>query len=1025
MEISKGLQEEIVLVQNKLKNAIRDHQIYVGQQKNDPNNADIVDGLRKITLHIVALGRWQKQVVQRLRKEVESYKAENALNGARISVASLLGLNNNNHITHNNESATTRRHNAETPEESKPLLNGHADSRASSKEDYEETVRNGDVASPLRDDASVKERLPSPVVPAPVENGAIAVNAAAAKPEKNGGEEKPKVTDKQQQFFMGRLGLITRARLVELQNKRAERKRRSTANSHFVYNNWEVPTKRRRHAYLQSLGSAPQTRQTTARLNGPSPPPKPYNKPGPKPGAAAAARSLIQASNKPGPKPAILRNGDGKQKEFFSGKIVKQETEKNSGNSSSSSSNGRDSEQRKSAQQTTSTGKAVHIPGLPSSLTIERIENDSSICVTCRNPGTLTVCEYCSAKFHVSCHTTSPGPTAKSFSTCYCPKCMASFRSQNILEKSIKKETAAAYASRVIGKTGEDAEVHKAPSGLYQADAAQPGRQLLTAAALGINQLPSSTFLIPIAATSSASNDSGGIVSVATVDQSLLLSSSSSLLGSATTAARLGYAIEQQKQTSILLNQLSQPSVTTANGNGESRILRQAKDIAAGQSLLLVDKVARQRPGKRGARQSFGRRWKTKSVLDFNEWSNASSTDAESKPKSGLPVTKSSNYVTVEVIYPDDDEDRSRARNENSSDYVYIELESPRPKPIQQQEPEVLNISFESSEVPSVDESDQPAAIEHLETTSKSPCSSESDSTRDRDQQQQQQEDTTFDDSSANHSTTSCHNDDDDNFLSTIFPGRYGYKIDVIDIGTPTSELDESFENSSTEPEVTSQPESQNEQSEHVKLEEAHLSAPLGTELVKETIVGDTTIEEPLAEMVEETPVEEMSVEETPVEEISAEETPVEETEDRPFEETETEEIPVEETEVQDTSVEETQIEVTTVELAEAEDIPAEEMQIEEASVEDASAEEAQFKDTPIEETMVVETPVEDRSEHSEESTQLPTVPDNKSDEVDEVREQSDKLPDSESGERYSGDHVSSDETIVDAMTETIAMMAD
>ncbi|XP_031782328.1 serine/arginine repetitive matrix protein 1 isoform X5 [Nasonia vitripennis] len=441
MEISKGLQEEIVLVQNKLKNAIRDHQIYVGQQKNDPNNADIVDGLRKITLHIVALGRWQKQVVQRLRKEVESYKAENALNGARISVASLLGLNNNNHITHNNESATTRRHNAETPEESKPLLNGHADSRASSKEDYEETVRNGDVASPLRDDASVKERLPSPVVPAPVENGAIAVNAAAAKPEKNGGEEKPKVTDKQQQFFMGRLGLITRARLVELQNKRAERKRRSTANSHFVYNNWEVPTKRRRHAYLQSLGSAPQTRQTTARLNGPSPPPKPYNKPGPKPGAAAAARSLIQASNKPGPKPAILRNGDGKQKEFFSGKIVKQETEKNSGNSSSSSSNGRDSEQRKSAQQTTSTGKAVHIPGLPSSLTIERIENDSSICVTCRNPGTLTVCEYCSAKFHVSCHTTSPGPTAKSFSTCYCPKCMASFRSQNILEKSIKKET--------------------------------------------------------------------------------------------------------------------------------------------------------------------------------------------------------------------------------------------------------------------------------------------------------------------------------------------------------------------------------------------------------------------------------------------------------------------------------------------------------------------------------------------------------------------------------------------------------
>lgn len=33
--------------------------------------------------------------------------------------------------------------------------------------------------------------------------------------------------------------------------------------------------------------------------------------------------------------------------------------------------------------------KAVHIPGLPSSLTIERISNDSAVCISCRNPGTL------------------------------------------------------------------------------------------------------------------------------------------------------------------------------------------------------------------------------------------------------------------------------------------------------------------------------------------------------------------------------------------------------------------------------------------------------------------------------------------------------------------------------------------------------------------------------------------------------------------------------------------------------------
>lgn len=34
--------------------------------------------------------------------------------------------------------------------------------------------------------------------------------------------------------------------------------------------------------------------------------------------------------------------------------------------------------------------KVVHIPGLPSSLTIERIEADSAICISCRNPGKET-----------------------------------------------------------------------------------------------------------------------------------------------------------------------------------------------------------------------------------------------------------------------------------------------------------------------------------------------------------------------------------------------------------------------------------------------------------------------------------------------------------------------------------------------------------------------------------------------------------------------------------------------------------
>jgi len=68
--------------------------------------------------------------VQRLRKEVDAFKADNA-NGSKVSVPFLLGLNNNNHITNNNET----KHEA--------TANGFG--TKPSKENYEKVVRNGDV----------------------------------------------------------------------------------------------------------------------------------------------------------------------------------------------------------------------------------------------------------------------------------------------------------------------------------------------------------------------------------------------------------------------------------------------------------------------------------------------------------------------------------------------------------------------------------------------------------------------------------------------------------------------------------------------------------------------------------------------------------------------------------------------------------------------------------------------------------------------------------------------------------------
>uniref|UniRef100_A0A0C9RXK6 PHF21A_1 protein n=1 Tax=Fopius arisanus TaxID=64838 RepID=A0A0C9RXK6_9HYME len=387
MEISKGLQEEIILVQNKLKNAIRDHQIYVGRLKDDPNNSDILGRIQEIQLHIVSLGRCQKQIVERLRKEVEVYKAENA-NGGKVSLAALLGLNNNNHITTYSDKR----------DEVKVQPNG-IDVRRSSRDHYEDFGRNGSVSS--RRNLCAKDRSSS-VETLSADEDVIEVSNDENSTEKQSETSKIEVpvmdeyqSHVKQVNFLGNLGLITASRLDELQNKKSERKRRSTANPQFVYSTWDMPSKRKRHAYLQSAGSAPQTRQTTARLNGPSPPPAKIPPKSASPPTKTTSKSLI-----PPQKSAVRPN------------ILRTMQETRAFQNRSKLDNGTSQREAKLAET-----KSVHIPGLPASLTIERIENDTAVCINCRNPGTLTICDTCSANYHISCHTISPPPPRQ------CPKC--------------------------------------------------------------------------------------------------------------------------------------------------------------------------------------------------------------------------------------------------------------------------------------------------------------------------------------------------------------------------------------------------------------------------------------------------------------------------------------------------------------------------------------------------------------------------------------------------------------------------
>ncbi|XP_043518049.1 uncharacterized protein LOC122532920 isoform X2 [Frieseomelitta varia] len=487
MEISKSLQEEILTVQTKLKNAIRDHQICVGKLKDDPNNTDILGQIQKIHLHIVSLGRCQKQVVQRLRKEVETFKAENA-NGAKVSIASLLGLNNNNHITNNNET--------------KHKTGSNDFTTKSSKEDYEEIVRNGDILLPTRNPAPTKER-PSSVETISGEDDVIEVSMDENSNEKSEKEEPEacKVESTEKVNFLNNLGLITTKTCAELQNKRAERKRRSTANPQFVYSNLEVPTKRKRHSYLQS-GNVPQTRQTTARMNGPSPPPVkavPPTKSTSPPTSRTVMKSLIPVQ-KSSTRPNILRS-------VTESKVFPNKNKLENGPSQIQM-------PVPTVKSIHSVGnKAVHIPGLPSSLTIERISSDSAVCISCRNPGTLTVCESCASNYHVSCHSVSPAPPR------ICPKC-AVIDEDEIEDgdegeedkgcPSFKKDeefATATLAPGIIRKAREDAEIYKTACGLHKIDATQKKRGF--SSSIGIGQLPSSTFLIPISSNSVNQSDVG------------------------------------------------------------------------------------------------------------------------------------------------------------------------------------------------------------------------------------------------------------------------------------------------------------------------------------------------------------------------------------------------------------------------------------------------------------------------------------------------------------------------------------
>ncbi|XP_072377008.1 PHD finger protein 21A-like isoform X1 [Diabrotica undecimpunctata] len=327
MEVSKELKCDIESNQTQLKTAICNHQNILARLKADPDDVTLQKSLNKAEAEIIVIGLEQKNLLERLREEYKAYQKsvntnliKNGLEERRFNLTNALNRARKQTIVLRSASATS------FSDDSLEHLSPHS---------------------------SPEHGALNPVEP----------------------------QDITQIEFLNYFSLATHEAYKEMQNKRAERKRRSTANPHFLYGNkgWDFLTnnKRKRNAFLMSPVSPPHTRQSIKRKQERISPPLPNT------------TSVISSTPSKSP--------------------VKSEQ---NGNASSTLTNSQ-------------FNSFPIIPNLPSGLSIERVSPtgslspDNKTCVTCKQSGALTLCEVCGNSFHISCHNRPLTHTPRQ-----CPKCI-------------------------------------------------------------------------------------------------------------------------------------------------------------------------------------------------------------------------------------------------------------------------------------------------------------------------------------------------------------------------------------------------------------------------------------------------------------------------------------------------------------------------------------------------------------------------------------------------------------------------
>ncbi|KAI0228293.1 PHD finger protein 21A [Lamellibrachia satsuma] len=252
-------------IQAQLKVAIQSHQLLVSKMKNDPQNFALKEQLHNLQTEITSLSERQKSVVQLLRKELVTKKGLQ-IPTQRVAPHSASHNNNNNDL-----SKPSPAHQNQQQMRTIALDGSHNNVSSALHQKKVAQLINKKPQQPVTRCSSPPIRVPQYSIRRPPtrimectnkwtsQNSSMPLSPIR-KPDFDATNLKKSINKKtvnpderKKLEYMASLHLVTPDTLKELQNKRSERKRRSTANPQFSYNHFEPERKRGVVNYLANV----------------------------------------------------------------------------------------------------------------------------------------------------------------------------------------------------------------------------------------------------------------------------------------------------------------------------------------------------------------------------------------------------------------------------------------------------------------------------------------------------------------------------------------------------------------------------------------------------------------------------------------------------------------------------------------------------------------------------------------------------------------------------------------------------